>query len=127
GLVDVYEFEVNRIWDINGCRPPCCPCTILFETTDDSFVYIESWDEIERQENITGQSRLVIESTALAKRLIRSRIEGQSLVKHDEQLRQLNEFFEVDGEAQWRTFKRVEMPKEVVTTLEAVSWLRFEQ
>ena len=77
GLADVYEFEINRIWDINGCRPPCCPYTILFETTDDLFVYIESWDEIERQENVTDESELVIESTPLVKRLIKSRIEGQ--------------------------------------------------
>ena len=62
GLAEIHEFEINRIWDINGCRPPCCPYTILFETTDEFFVYIESWNEIEREENITGENKLVIES-----------------------------------------------------------------
>jgi hypothetical protein len=87
------------------------------ETTADSFVYIESWDAIERQENVTGASKLIIETTPVAKRLIRSRIEGQTPIKHDEQLRELNEFFEVDGDAQWRLFKQVEIPTEIVTTL----------
>src|SRR5262245_60417903 len=119
GLADVNEFEINRIWDINGCRPPCCPYTILFETNDDLFVYIESWDDIEWQENITAESKLVIESTPLGK-LLKSRIEGQRLIKHGEHLRELNEFFEISGEAEWRIFKKVEMPKEVLTTLEAV-------
>lgn len=118
GLVDVYEFEINRIWDINGCRPPCCPYTILFETTDDLFVYIESWDEIERRENVTGKSKLVIDSTPVIKRLIKSRIEGYGPIEHNEHLRELNEFFEINGEAEWRTFKKWEMPKEVVTILE---------
>ena len=120
GVADVYEFEVTRMWDINDCRPPCCPYTILFETTDDLFVYIDSWDEVERQESVTGESRLILESTPGAKRLIRSRIEGQTPIKHSEKLRELNEFFEIDGEAEWRTFTRLEMPDDVVATLEAV-------
>ena len=119
GLVDVYEFEFNRVWDINGCRPPCCPYTILFETTNDLFVYIETWDEIERQENVTGENKLVIESTPLIKRLLKSRIEGQGPIKHNEHLRELNEFFEINGAAEWRIFQKVEMPRDVVTSLEA--------
>jgi hypothetical protein len=120
GLADVYEFEINRVWDINGCRPPCCPYTLLFETTGDSFVYIESWDEVEREESAKAEMRLVIESTPGTKRLFKSIIEGQLRTKHNEQLRDLNEFFEIDGGAEWRTFEREEMPTEVMAILEAV-------
>jgi hypothetical protein len=112
GVADVYEFEINRIWDINGCRPPCCPYTLLFETMDDLFVYIESWDEIERQETLKGEHRLIIESTPIVKRLIKSRIEGQSPITHQEHLRELNDFFRMNHEAQWRIFNQVEMPRE---------------
>jgi len=120
GLVEVHEFEITRIWDINGCRPPCCPHTILFETTDGLFVYIESWDEIERQEAVTEGSKLVFESTPANNRLVKLRIEGLTPIKHYEQLRELNEFFEISGDAEWRVLKKVEMPEEAVATLEAV-------
>lgn len=91
-VVDGYEFAINRIWDINGCCPPCCPYTLLFEATDGSFVYLESWQQIERRESESGESKLVIESTPNVKRLIKARIQGQVSIKHDDQLRELNEF-----------------------------------
>lgn len=43
---------------------------------------------------------------------------GSSIL--DLSLRELNEFFELTGEAKWRAFNMSEMPKEVVATLEAV-------
>jgi len=115
GNADVYEFEVNRIWDINGCRPPCCPYTILFETTDDLFVYTESWDELEREDNLNHS--LLLASTP-NKRLVKLHIQGQ--IKHDDRLREWSEFFEINGDGQWRLLKKSEIPPHVLATLDAV-------
>lgn len=119
GLVEIHEFDIHRVWDINGCRPPCCPFTILFETTDQMFVFVESWARIERQESSHGESKLVIESTPTLKRLIKCTVEGLRPIKHTEELREFNEFFEITDDAEWRIFKKAEMPDEVIATLEA--------
>jgi hypothetical protein len=120
GLVDVYEFDIERTWDINGCRPPCCPYTLLFKTTDGLFVYIESWQEIERHNNESGESSLTIESAPAAKRLFKTAIEGEQRVRHSEKLREFNEFFEIAGDAEWQMYKREELPDIVLAALEAV-------
>ena len=110
GLIHVYEFDVLRSWDINGCLPPCCPYTFLFQTTEDLFVYVETWEEIDRKETASSEGRLVIESTPATLRLVRSTIAGPIALKHDEKLRELNEFFEINGDAEWRTLKNTRYP-----------------
>jgi hypothetical protein len=119
GIVEVYEFEIDRIWDINGCYPPCCPHTLLFRTADGSFVYIESWREIEQGNSKTNESKLKIESTPDTKTIFKTAIDGEATIRHSERLREFNEFFE-SGDAEWQIYNREELPEEIMTTLEAV-------
>jgi len=84
------------------------------------FVYVETWEEIDRKETASSESRLVIESTPATLRLLRSTIAGPIALKHDERLRELNEFFEINGDGEWRTLKKHEIPHNVIESLEAV-------
>ena len=120
GVMEVHEFQIDRIWDINGCRPPCCPYTLLFRTTDGLFVYVETWQEIERQNNEIAESVVRIESTPGTRKIIRTAVEGEERIRHSEELREFNEVFEITGEAEWQIYKRDELSERVRTTLEAV-------
>lgn len=120
GVIEVHEFCIDRIWDINGCRPPCCPYTLLFRTTDDLFVYIETWQDIEQQKNEVDERRLTIESTPALRKIFKTEVEGQERIRHTDGLREFNELFEISGEAEWRIYKREELPERVVAILEAV-------
>ena len=113
-LIHVYEFDVLRSWDINGCRPPCCPYTYLFQTSDDLYVYVETWEEFERREN--SGSRLVIESTPTTRMLVKATLEGTIALEDDEKLRELNEFFELYS-GEWRAWKEHELPANVLIIL----------
>jgi len=117
-LVHVHEFDLLRSWDINGCRPPCCPYTYLFQTTDDLYVYVETWEQFDRKESATSESRLVIESTPTTRRIMKLTLAGTIGLKHDERLRELNDFFEINGDAEWRAWKKHETPVNVVEILE---------
>lgn len=117
GLIDVHEFDVVQSWDINGCRPPCCPYTYLFQTTGDLYVYVESWQEFDRRESANSESRLVIESTPTTRMLVNSTLAGTIALDHDEKLREFNEFFEIDGHAEWRVWEKHEIPANVMELL----------
>jgi len=82
GIVDVLEFDVDRIWDINGCRPPCCPYTLLFRTSDSLFVYLETWQDIKQQ----NESSLRIESTPEARKILNVAVGAFESVRHTEAL-----------------------------------------
>ena len=43
GEAEIVPFSVRRFWDVNECRPPCCPRELILETTDDRFLHLESW------------------------------------------------------------------------------------
>ena len=120
GSVEVYEFAFDRVWNINGCQPPCCPHTLLFRITDGSFVYIESWKEVGQQKNSGNESRLKIEAPPGTNTIFKSAIDGTPTVRYSDALREFNEFFEISGDAEWQIYKREEVPDEIVTTLEAV-------
>ena len=113
-LIHVYEFDVLRSWDINGCRPPCCPYTYLFQTADDVYVYFETWGESDQNES---ENQLVIESTPRTRMLVKSTLPATIPLEHDEKLRELNEFFELSGAAEWRAWKKHEIPANVIELL----------
>ena len=116
GLIDVYEFDVLRSWDINGCLPPCCPYTYLFQTAEDLYVYVETWQEFDRRES--GERVLVIESTPTTRMLLKSTLPGALAIHHDEKIRDWNEFFEINGDAEWRAWKKHEMPTDLIELLD---------
>jgi hypothetical protein len=120
-VIHVYEFDVVRSWNINGCRPPCCPYTYLFQTADHLYVYVETWHEFDLEQSANNESRLVIESTPTSRMLVKSTLAGTIGLDHDEKLREFNEFFEIDGNAEWRVWKKDEIPSNVRELLEAVS------
>ena len=120
GMIDVHEFAIDRIWDINGCCPPCCPYTLLFRTTDSLFVYIETWQEIDRQNKEIDESTLRIESTPASRKIFKTAVGGHERVRHTEGLREFNELFEISGEAEWQMYRREELPEQVIAILEAV-------
>ena len=119
-VVEVHEFHIDRIWDINGCRPPCCPFTLLFRTTDGLFVYVETWQEIEQRRNEIGESGLRIESTPAARKILKTALAGDQEIRHTTALREFVEVFETSGEAEWRMYQSHELPARVRTILEAV-------
>jgi hypothetical protein len=120
GLVEVHEFQIGRIWNINGCQPPCCPYTLLFRTADGLFVYVETWQEIERQNNDLAESTVRIESTPASRKIINVAVEGEARIGHTEALRQFNEVFEISGDAEWQIYKTEELPDGVRAILESV-------
>ncbi len=119
GVIEVYEFDVDRVWDINGCRPPCCPYTLLFGTAGDSFVYIETWQEIKRHKGEVNESRLRIESTPATKKVLNAEVAGEERIRHTDRLGEFIELFEIAGEAEWKIYKREELPEQVIAILEA--------
>ena len=119
-MTEAQEFEIDRIWDINGCRPPCCPHTLLFRTTAGPFVFVETWQKIEEQDNDAHQSRLIIESTPAGKNMFKFARRRGETIAHTEKLRELNEFFEISGQAEWLMYKKEELPADVMAILESV-------
>jgi hypothetical protein len=119
GAIDVHEFDIDRVWDINGCRPPCCPHTLLFRTAGDLFVYIETWQPVELQKSEVNERRLRIESTPATRKILKTEVAGEEKIRYTERLREFNELFEVIGDAEWRSYKREELPEQVIAILEA--------
>lgn len=116
GLIDVYEFDVLRSWDINGCCPPCCPYTYLFQTVEDLYVYVETWQEFDRKESRVRV--LIIESTPTTRMLLKSTLPEALALHHDAKIRDWNEFFEIKGDAEWRSWTKHEIPPELIELLE---------
>jgi len=119
-MTEIHEFLIDRIWDINGCRPPCCPHTLLFRTTDGLFVYIETWQQIAQQNNDAGESRLSFESNPAKRKIFKIAVVGNQTFRHTEQLRELNMFFEMSDEAEWQIYQSEEIPERVRTILDGV-------
>ena len=119
GVVEVHEFDIDRVWDINGCCPPCCPHTLLFRTTDDLFVFVEAWQQIERADSAVNESRLRIEYTPATRKILKTEVTGEERTRYREKFREFNEVFEIVGEAEWKIYKREDLPEEVVAILEA--------
>lgn len=119
GVIEVHEFGFDRIWSINGCGPKCCPHTLLFRTTDGSFVYLETWQQIEQQNAQGVEKRLRFESTPVVRKILRVEVEGEDRVKHTEELREFNELFDLSGDAEWQIYKKEELPEQVIAKLES--------
>ena len=117
-VIEVQEFDIDRVWDINGCRPPCCPYTLLFRTADDLFVYVETWHEIEHEKSERTESTLTIESTPATRKILNAEVAGEETIRHTASLREFNELFEIIGEAEWKIYKRDELPEQVIEVLE---------
>lgn len=84
----------------------------------DLFVYIETWQEIERQKKEVTESTLRIESTPATKKILNAEIAGEERIRHTEWLREFIELFEIIGEAEWKIYKREELPEQVIAILE---------
>jgi hypothetical protein len=84
------------------------------------FVYIETWQDIKQQKNEVYESRLRIESTPRSSKILKTEMEGAERIRHTEGLREFNELFEISGDAEWRIYKREDLPEQVIATLEAV-------
>lgn len=119
GVIEVHEFDIDRVWDINGCCPPCCPYTLLFRTTDDLFAFVETWQPIERPDSEVDESRLRIESTPALRKVLKTVVAGKERIRFSEVFRQFSEVFEINGEAEWKIYKREELPEDAVAILEA--------
>ena len=122
GVIEVHEFNIHRIWDINGCCPPCCPYTLLFRTAGDLFVYIETWQEIERQKSEVTESTLRIESTPATRKILNAEVAGEERIRHTAWFREFIELFEIIGEAEWKIYKRQELPEQVIAILEGEAY-----
>jgi len=59
-VAEVLEFKVVRVWDVGGCRPPCCPRVYVFDVGDGQLVYAESWTALNYPEAQFPTSELVI-------------------------------------------------------------------
>lgn len=74
---------------------------------------------MEPEEHGGSENRLIIDSTPLTNWLFSWRMDGCEQVKHTETLREFNEFFEINGDAEWKTYRKEELPSDVVAALEA--------
>ena len=120
GVIEIYEFGIDRIWNINGCGPHCCPHTLLFRTTDGQFVYIETWQKIEQQKTVAAEKKLRFESTPVARKILKFEVAGEDRVSHTEELREFNELFEIANDAEWQIYQKDELPEHVIAILESV-------
>ena len=73
---EMLSFRIRRAWDVNECRPPCCPRVLLIETDEREFIYLESWSVLPATD---VQRRCIAERAIASHRLLHFRSEGETV------------------------------------------------
>lgn len=118
GLINAHTFEVKRAWDIGGCKPPCCPHSLLFEIKDGNYIFVENWAPLVNQASELEQ-KVIVESWPTSKELIRILLIGVVLPEHAEQSIELMDYFEIKGPDFIRNIAKNDIPDDIKRTLNA--------
>ena len=117
GMAEVLDFIVNRVWDMNGCRPPCCPHIYLFHVGETEFVYAESWTAFNDVSGQFPRRRMRIVRSPLTKRILSADVEGEVLPLEDNPFDPATDYF--DHGAECEVLKEEDMSEEARSVLAA--------
>jgi hypothetical protein len=119
GVAEVLDLEVLRAWDMNGCRPPCCPHIYLFQVGERDYVYAESWTAFNFPDEQFPKRRIEIARSPLGKRILSANAEGEVVRLEDSPFDPATEYFSFSGAAECEIWRVGEMPEEVWSMLSA--------
>jgi len=119
GVAEVLNLEIIRAWDMNGCRPPCCPNIYLFQVGEKEYVYAESWTAFDYPGGQFPRRRLHIVLSPLTKRILSAHPEGDIVPLDDSPFDPATDYFILSGGAECDVLQSNEMPEEVLSLLTA--------
>lgn len=105
GVAEVLDLEVIRAWDMNGCRPPCCPNTYLFQVGEKEYVYAESWTAFDYASGQFPRHRIHIVLSPLTKRILSVHPEGEIVPLDDSPFDPETDYFTLSGGAECELFQ----------------------
>ena len=117
GIVEVFDLEVLRAWDLNGCQPPCCPHIYLFEVGEGLYLYAESWTAFNFPEGEFPKRRMQIVRTPRSKRILNCAIGDAVIEARDSPFDGVNDYFSFPNDVECEVMRAREMSEEVRTLL----------
>jgi len=120
GVVEVLDLEVSRTWNLNCCRPPCCPHIYVFQVGEAEFVYGESWTAFNFPENKFPKRKISIVRSPLTKRILGVHAEGEGLSADTETFDNVADYFSLPDGAECEIFEEKNLPEEVRSMLAAL-------
>lgn len=118
-VAEVLSAEILRAWDLNGCRPPCCPHVYLLDVGGREFVYVESWQAFNYPDGQFPRRRIEIDRSPLTKRILSVRSEGEVLPLEDSPFDPVTDYLSFPGDTECEVLRAVEMPNEMRSRLTA--------
>lgn len=118
-VVEILSAEILRAWDMNGCRPPCCPHVYLLEIGDREFIYVESWKAFNYPDGQFPRRRIEIDRSPLTKRILSVRSEGEVVPLEDSPLDPATDHLSFSGDTECEVVRAEEMPEEMWSRLTA--------
>ncbi len=100
GVAEVLELQVERAWDMNGCRPPCCPHIYLLQVGETEFVYTESWTAFDDVGDKFPRRRVRIVRSPITKRILSLEAEGAVLSLEDNPFDPATDYFDQGAECE---------------------------
>ena len=119
GAAEVLNVEILRAWDMNGCRPPCCPHIYLFQVGEREYVYAESCDAFNFPDEQFPRRRIEIVRSPLTKRILSASAEEEVVRLEYSHFDPAMEYFSFSGDAECEILRTEEMPEEVRSMLSA--------
>jgi hypothetical protein len=119
GVAEVLDIEILRAWDMNGCRPPCCPHIYLFQTGEGEYIYTESWTAVDAPDGQIPKRRIEIVRSPLTKRILGVNTEEEVVHLEASPFDPATEYFLFSSNAECEILRADEMPEEVRSILSA--------
>ena len=119
GVAEVLDVEILRAWDLNGCRPPCCPHIYLFQISEKEYVYTESWTAFNYPDEQFPKGKIKIVCSPLTKRVLSASPEGEVVSLENSPFDPATEYFTFSGHSECEILRAEEMSEEVRSLLAA--------
>jgi hypothetical protein len=119
GVVEVLDLEILRAWDMNGCWPPCCPHSYLFQVGEREYFYAESWTAFNFPDGQFPRRRIEIVRSPLVKRVLSVNADGEVIRLEDSPCDRTTEYFSLSGDTECEILQADEMPEDVLSVLAA--------
>lgn len=117
GVAEVLDVEIMRAWDMNGCRPPCCPHIYLFQVDQRVYVYVESWTAFNFADGQFPKHRIELVRSSLTKRVLSVSAAGKAVSLEDNPFDPATDYFSFSGETECEILRAEEMPDEMRSVL----------
>jgi hypothetical protein len=121
GVVEVLEFKIDRVWNMNGCSPPCCPYSYFFKIDDNEFVYIESWHLSEEFKSEFLKREMRIALSLFTKRLVSIDMYGRGVPIERVANDLVSDYLNLPYNEECRVFYKSELPEEVLNWMIGVT------